>query len=175
MADVSGKQKLFQFLRPYVLDLACEIVADQMEDRRKASTLRGIGVVDPEFIENWSIDEENDPTLFLMSIFLTAAQTARAKDNNKLKKPEKMRQIVTRQLLNQSSNRCLAFQAEFGLFLWSTGCARQTIDALFRCELSVSYDSVLRSVESLATHCILESIQVATDPHAFCYDNITTA
>ncbi|KAF8169414.1 hypothetical protein K438DRAFT_1499118, partial [Mycena galopus ATCC 62051] len=75
-------------------------------------------------------------------------------------------------LLNQSSNRCLAFQAEFGLFLWSTGCARQTIDALFRCELSVSYDSVLRSVESLATHCILESIQVATDPHAFCYDNM---
>jgi hypothetical protein len=41
-----------------------------------------------------------------------------------------MVQVITRQLLYQFSNNCLAFQAEFGLFLWSTGCARQTIDAL---------------------------------------------
>jgi hypothetical protein len=76
-------------------------------------------------------------------------------------------QVVTRQLLYQFSNNCLAFQAEFGLFLWSTGCARQTIDALFRCGLSVAYDSVLNLVKSLADHCTTNAIRiVASEPTA---------
>lgn len=84
-----------------------------------------------------------------------------------------MVQVVTQQLLYQFSNNCLAFQAEFGLFLWSTGCARQTIDALFRYGLSVAYDSVLNLVKSLGDHCNTNAVRVvATDPTGIGYDNI---
>ncbi|KAJ7144018.1 hypothetical protein C8R44DRAFT_602380 [Mycena epipterygia] len=159
-------------MRPHILQFACETVAEEMETRRKNSVLQGIGVVTPEFIDAWNLDEEDDMTPFLTQILETAAQTDHAKLHNKKKKPEKMCQVVTRQLLYQSSNRCLAFQAEFGLFLWSTGCSRATIDALFRCGLSVCYDSVLNLIESLADHCMLECIKIILHPHSFNYDNL---
>ncbi|KAJ7934723.1 hypothetical protein B0H13DRAFT_1855017 [Mycena leptocephala] len=99
-------------------------------------------------------------TPFLTRIFETAAQTERAKAHNKVKHPEK------------SSNRCLGFQAEFGLFLWATGCARQTIDAIFRCGLSVSYDFVLNCIESLSFHCDAKTLARSNDMHGFSYDNM---
>ncbi|KAJ7704876.1 hypothetical protein B0H17DRAFT_920817 [Mycena rosella] len=159
-------------MEPHLLDFACKIVADQMEERRALSTLQGISVITPTFIDQWSIDEEVNATPFLTRILEAAAQTQYAKEHNKKKKPEKMCQVVTRQLLYQSSNRCLGFQAEFGLFLWSTGCARQTIDALFRCGLSICYDSVLNLVESLSHHCDSQSLEISKDIHAFNYDNM---
>ncbi|KAJ7882756.1 hypothetical protein B0H14DRAFT_2565150 [Mycena olivaceomarginata] len=128
-----------------LMQLLDTIMADQI--------VPGIAVVTPDFIENWSLDEEVDHSPFLTRILTAAAQTERAKLHNKIKRPEKMVQVVTRQLLYLFSNNCLAFQAEFGLFLWSTGCARQAIDALYRCGLSVAYDSVLNLVESLGEHC----------------------
>ncbi|KAJ7639893.1 hypothetical protein B0H17DRAFT_1216787 [Mycena rosella] len=154
MGDYNGKEKLLQCMRPHLVEFAW------------------IAVVTPEFIENWNLDEDTDATPFLTQILETAAQTEHARVHNKKKTPQKMCKVVRRQLLYQSSNRCLAFQAEFGLFLWSTGCSRQTIDALFRCGLSVCYDSVLNLVESLADHCMLAAIDIAKDPHSFCYDNI---
>ncbi|KAJ7735351.1 hypothetical protein B0H16DRAFT_1327137 [Mycena metata] len=159
-------------VQPQLVEFASETVADEMETRRKRSTLSGIGVVTPKFIENWSLDEEEDITPFLTSILIAAAQTERAKAKNKKKKPDKMCKVVTQQLLYQSSNRSLAFQAEFGLFLWSTGCARQTIDALFRCGLSVCYDSVLNLIESVAEHCMTETVATSNEPHSYCYDNM---
>ncbi|KAJ7469215.1 hypothetical protein FB451DRAFT_1479113 [Mycena latifolia] len=172
MEDYNGKQKLLECMRSHLFQFACDTVAEEMKTRRAGSILPGIQVVTPSFIEEWSLDEEIDTTPFLTRILETAAQTERAKLHNKKKKPQKMCKVVTRQLLYQSSNRCLAFQAEFGLFLWATGCARQTIDALFRCGLSVCYDGVLNVVESLADHCMLQSIDTANDPHSFNYDNV---
>ncbi|KAJ7469220.1 hypothetical protein FB451DRAFT_1039061 [Mycena latifolia] len=159
-------------MRSHLLQLSCDIVAEEMKARRASSLLPGIQVVTPSLIEDWRLDEEVDTTPFLTRILETAAQTERAKLKNKQKKPQKMCKVVTRQLLYQSSNRCLAFQAEFGLFLWATGCARQTIDALFRCGLSVCYDGVLNLVESLANHCMSQAIDVTNDPHSFNYDNV---
>ncbi|KAJ7187450.1 hypothetical protein GGX14DRAFT_383550 [Mycena pura] len=181
MKDDYGKRKLFECLRPHLENFACEVVAEQMERRRKASYLPGIQAVTPEFIEAWSLEEDTDHTPFLTRILETAAQTDRAAAHNKLKKPHKaidhfpLCRVVTKQLLYQSSNRCLGFQAEFGLFLWSTGCARQTIDALFRCGLSVGYDSVLKLIESLSYHCDGRAIEFSKDIHAFCYDNINVS
>ncbi|KAJ7451396.1 hypothetical protein FB451DRAFT_1051517 [Mycena latifolia] len=172
MADDKGKRKLLECMRPQLLDFACNMVAEQMDQRRKASILPGINSVTPEFIEAWNLDEEEDLTPFLTRILETAAQTKYAEAHNKIKRPQKMCQVVTRQLLYQYSNRCLGFQAEFGLFLWSTGCARQTIDALFRCGLSVSYDSVLNLIQSLSYHCDSRAIAFSKDLHGFCYDNM---
>ncbi|KAJ7830476.1 hypothetical protein B0H13DRAFT_2371987 [Mycena leptocephala] len=123
-------------------------------------------------MESWNLDEQVDHSPFLTQILETAAQTERAKLYNKKKKPQKLCQVVTQQLLYQSSNRCLAFQAAFGLFLWSTGSARQTIDAAFRCGLSVGYDSVLKHIGLTADGCMEKAIQMAKDPHSFNYDNM---
>ncbi|KAJ7254873.1 hypothetical protein C8J57DRAFT_1075995 [Mycena rebaudengoi] len=172
MKDAAGKRKILDCMHPYLLDFACEVVREQMQTRRDSSILQGVSVVTPEFIERWNIDEEIDTTPFLTRILETAAQTEYAEAHNKIKKPQKMCRVVTRQLLYQSSNRCLGFQAEFGLFLWATGCARQTIDALFRCGLSISYDSVLNLIESLSHHCVAVGIDVSKQIHGFCYDNM---
>ncbi|KAJ7814577.1 hypothetical protein B0H13DRAFT_1664692 [Mycena leptocephala] len=159
-------------MEPYVLDLACETVAEQMETRRKNSILPGIEAVTPAFMENWTLDEQVDHSPFLTQILETAAQTERAKRYNKKKKPQKLCQIVTQQLLYQSSNCCLAFQAAFGLFLWATGSARQTIDAAFRRGLSVGYDSVLKHIGLTADGSMDNTIKMAEKPHSFNYDNM---
>lgn len=77
-----------------------------------------------------------------------------------------------KQLCFQRSHNSLGFPGQFGLFLWTTGCARQTIEALHRCGLSVSYTSVLHTIESLANHCIQLAVKVGTGIHVFCYDNV---
>ncbi|KAJ7703580.1 hypothetical protein B0H17DRAFT_1157099 [Mycena rosella] len=123
-------------------------------------------------LSHWTSLFQEDVTPFLTRILKTAAQTKYAQAHNKIKTSQKMCKVVTRQLLYQSSNRCLGFQAEFGLFLWSTGCARQTIDAPFRCSLSVSYDSMLDLIESLSYHCDSRAIELAKEPHGMAYDNI---
>ncbi|KAJ7318582.1 hypothetical protein DFH08DRAFT_714617 [Mycena albidolilacea] len=159
-------------MRPHVEDFACEIIAEEMEIRRRNSILPGIAVFTPDFIEKWTLDEDKDHSPFLTSI-LTTASPERAKKYNKLKNPDKLVQVVTHQLLYQSSNRCMSFQAQFGLFLWSTGSARQTINAAFRCGLSVSYDSVLNLGQSLGLGCTMENtLFVATEPHGLGYDNL---
>ncbi|KAJ7120719.1 hypothetical protein C8R43DRAFT_900517 [Mycena crocata] len=177
MADAAGKRKLQDCLRPHVGQFSCDIVAEQMETRRKASIIQGIEVITPEFIENWNLDEEEDLTPFLTNILETAAQTEYAAEHNKIKHPQKLCKVVTRQLLYQSSNRCLAFQGEFGLFLWATGSAKQTIDAVFRCGLSVSYDSVGNLIKSLALHCDSRAISFCRPPNpiGFNYDNVNVS
>ncbi|KAF8152099.1 hypothetical protein K438DRAFT_1910249 [Mycena galopus ATCC 62051] len=160
-------------MRPNLEEFACDTVAEEIATRQRNSIVSGIAVVTPEFIEKWSLDEEVNFSPFLTRILTMAAQTDRAKIHNKMKKPEKMVQVITRQLLYQFSNNCLTFQAVFGLFLWSTGCARQTIDTLFRCGLSVAYDLVLNLVKSLGNHCDANTVRiVATEPTGLGYDNI---
>ncbi|KAK7016069.1 hypothetical protein R3P38DRAFT_3203850 [Favolaschia claudopus] len=175
MGDDSGQRKLLDCMRPHLQDFACETVSNEMESLHDVSILPKVSAVTAEFIENFNLDENLAMTPFLTSILTSAAQSERAKDENKLKHPEKMVQVVTRQLLYQYSNRCLAFPAEFGLFLWSTGSARQTIDAAHRCSLSVSYDSVLKHIESLGDACTANNIAFASDeddPHGLGYDNV---
>ena len=80
--------------------------------------------------------------------------------------------IVMKQLSYQRSNRALGFPAVFGLFLWSSGCSRKTIEALHQCGLSVSYSSVLNNIASLANHCMQLAVQIGSGIHVFCYDNV---
>jgi hypothetical protein len=90
MADRAGHGKLMECMRPHLEEFACETVADQMAIRRSNSIVSGIAVVTPDFIDNWSLDEEMDHSPFLTSILTAAAQTERAKIHNKIKRPEKV-------------------------------------------------------------------------------------
>lgn len=76
------------------------------------------------------------------------------------------------QLVYQRSFHSSKFQAQFGLFLWATGCARQTIEALHVCGLSVSYTSVLGLISTLAKHCKDLAVRASKKIHMFCYDNM---
>ncbi|KAJ7712403.1 hypothetical protein B0H14DRAFT_2645286 [Mycena olivaceomarginata] len=89
IADPQGRTKLFDCMRPHVVEFACEIVAEEMEVRRKKSILSGIAAVSPDFMQNWNLEEENDTTAFPKAILEAAAQTERAKLENKGKSPEK--------------------------------------------------------------------------------------
>lgn len=77
-----------------------------------------------------------------------------------------------KQLSYQRSFHSLGFQALFGLFLWATGCARQTIEALHHCGISVSYSSVLKTITALGNHCMKLAIKASFRIHMFCYDNL---
>ncbi|KAJ7874339.1 hypothetical protein B0H14DRAFT_2569293 [Mycena olivaceomarginata] len=111
MSDPNGRRKLMSSMRPHIEEFACEIVAEEMETRRRNSILPGIAVFTPDFIEKWTLDEDEDHSPFLTSILTTASQTERAKKYNKLENADK---------------------AQFGLFLWSTGSARQRSDLVFQ-------------------------------------------
>ncbi|KAJ7627248.1 hypothetical protein FB45DRAFT_979675 [Roridomyces roridus] len=157
-------------MEPHVREFACSLVADEMETRHDKSVLSGIQAVTPEFMDLW--DEPEDSSPFVTQILTAVAQSKRARLHNTLKTPEKLCKVVTQQLLYQRSHNCLAFQATFGLFLWSTGTARQTIDAAFRCGLSVSYDSVLKHIALTADRCVEEAMEMSKRPHSFNYDNV---
>ncbi|KAH9011630.1 hypothetical protein EDB85DRAFT_2159783 [Lactarius pseudohatsudake] len=85
---------------------------------------------------------------------------------------EDMCNVIVKQLSYQRSSHALGFPAQFGLFLWSSGCSRQTIDALHRCGLSMCYPTVLKNIASLADHCMKMAMRVGSGIHVFCYDNV---
>ncbi|KAK6981264.1 hypothetical protein R3P38DRAFT_2377389, partial [Favolaschia claudopus] len=115
MENEQGKLKLLECMRPHLIDSACSIVAEQMEERHKSSIMSGIQQITPEFIDAWNIEDDIDHTPLLTRILETAAQSPEAKAKNKIKQPEKMCRVLTRQLLYHYSNRCLGFQGIFGL------------------------------------------------------------
>jgi hypothetical protein len=50
--------------------------------------------------------------------------------------------------------------------------SRKTIDVLFHCGLSISYDSIAKLLCQLSRHCINLAKQITCSLHMFCYDNI---
>ena len=80
--------------------------------------------------------------------------------------------IIVKQLTYHRSNRAIGFPAQFGLFLWSSGCSRQSIEALHRCGLSIGYSSVLENIKKLADHCMERALKIGSGVHVFCYDNV---
>jgi hypothetical protein len=66
----------------------------------------------------------------------------------------------------------MGFAAPFGLFLYATDTAKQTVDALSRCNLTISYRSLLDFVTSLAEKSLSKTRAVACRSHLLGYDNI---
>ncbi|KAF8811265.1 hypothetical protein BYT27DRAFT_7221623 [Phlegmacium glaucopus] len=149
--SLAGKHKLWTWMCPHALQLVQEIVAEEMDVVNGANILPGIAAITPEYIESWSVESSREQAPVLMDILFSAAETARAKENNKKKRPN---------------------ASILGLFLWTSGCSRQTIDSLHRCGLCTSYTSVLKGIELLADHCIQLAVKVGSGIHVFCYDNM---
>ncbi|KAF9555908.1 hypothetical protein CPC08DRAFT_695029 [Agrocybe pediades] len=172
LANEKGKVKLYEWLLPHALDVVCKEVGKEMDATTAAERMPGLASITPEFIENWSVPDYRKIAPCLYTILLAAAETNTAKERNTKKSPTTTCNVIVMQLSYQRSQRSIGFAGLFGLFLWTTGCSKQTIEALHRCGLSVSYVSVLNTIEALAKHCMELAIKVGTDIHVFCYDNV---
>ncbi|KAJ7916617.1 hypothetical protein B0H13DRAFT_2323228 [Mycena leptocephala] len=104
MADYKGKKKLLGCMQPHLEDFACEIVAEEMETRRRNSILPGIEAV--------------TPTYFVFQRRRLAVSSRNATTVVSIIEPLP----------------CIP-SGIWAVFLWSTGSARQTIDAAFRWEI----------------------------------------
>ena len=188
-----GRDLVLQWMRPHSLESVCSTVASEMDLVVKELSLPSVEHVSTEFIANWTLERVVEPATqhcpSLLQILEAAAQTQEAKRRNKIKSPktvcrsfiactrrlkhEQTCNVVVSQLAYQRSNRCVKFQAVFGLFLWSTGSSRKTIDVLIHCGLMISYDGIGKLLSQLSQHCIsLAKEHAASSPHMFCYDNI---
>ena len=191
-AHPKGHDLILRWFSPHSLESVCSTVASEMDLVVKELSLPSVEHVSSEFISNWTLESVVEPATrlcpSLLRVLEAAAQTEEARRKNKIKFPKTVRRIsfacthqlkriqvcniVVSQLAYQRSNRCTKFQSVFGLFLWSTGSSRKTIDVLFRCGLTISYDSIGKLLSRLSQHCISIAKQIASSPHMFCYDNI---
>ncbi|PBK62309.1 hypothetical protein ARMSODRAFT_1061495, partial [Armillaria solidipes] len=158
---------------PHVVGAGCTMISTEMNTFTKSLSVVGTSAITTAFIDSWTFDSSiNHPTPVLRQFLLTAAQTELAKEKNKIKNPEKILNAVVRQLSYSRSNRSMEFQTMFGLFLWCTGCQRQTIEALHQCGLSISYAGVCTALAHLATQCLALAVFIGALMHVFCYDNV---
>ncbi|KAF9045233.1 hypothetical protein BJ165DRAFT_1312955, partial [Panaeolus papilionaceus] len=161
-------------MQPHAILLVKDTIEDELDTINEANKVSGVSeAIRPEYVEAWDLSWNTAQTPVLTEILLAAAQTSRGREENKKKRPYATCNMIVSQLRYQRSNRSLGSQTILGIFLWSSGCSRQTIDSLHRCGLSVSYSSILKAIEELATHCMLLAVALAlTCCFAFCYDNI---
>ena len=90
-----GRSKLQTSLRrPATVELFGNVITQEINKVQKAELLPGIAAITPEFIKNWSISPHQELALCLLHVLSTAAQTADAKEKNKVKKPDMVRSPV---------------------------------------------------------------------------------
>ncbi|KAF8419230.1 hypothetical protein L210DRAFT_3426290 [Boletus edulis BED1] len=163
-------------MEPHALRLVARKVYNEMDDVKHI--LSGtIDTISPESLLTWDINsmvgkimEERAPVL--SEILKSAAQSDRASRENSVKDISTTCQVIVTQLAKARSNRALYFAAPFALFLWTNGASRQTIEALAKCGLSISFTSLLKLLNKLASRCLDQAAQITRFPHILCYDNI---
>ncbi|TFY51932.1 hypothetical protein EVG20_g10773 [Dentipellis fragilis] len=174
--DPRGKAKLNSWMEPRAVDIISRTIDDEMQAVQNHLHLPSVNSITPAFLDEWNKKSIIEPvvaaTPTLMAILLRAAETSVAKEKNKKKHANTMCGVILLQLAKQRSNLNMKFAAPFGLFLWSTGCQRKTIDVLFCCGLSISYDSILKLINNLANHCVAQACIIARSPHMNGYDNL---
>ncbi|KAJ2936191.1 hypothetical protein H1R20_g904, partial [Candolleomyces eurysporus] len=143
-----------------------------MDKVTKSERLPGLAVITPDFVKNWKVEHHHQQAPFLLAIICAVAQTDRAVKENKRKTPDTLCNVIMKQLAYQRSNRSLGFPSQIGLYLWSSGSSRQTIDAIHRCGLSMCYTSVLTVVKVLGDHSMKAARMIAKVPRILGYDNI---
>ncbi|KAF8153393.1 hypothetical protein B0H34DRAFT_820729 [Crassisporium funariophilum] len=172
-SNASGKTKLSTWIKGPGLILVCKVIGDKMDNVQQVEKISGgLSSITPEFIKSWSIANYSDLAPATTKILLSAAETSLAREQNTKKSPNAICNVIVKQLSYQRSFHSLGFQALFGLFLWATGCAQQTIKAPHYCGISISYSSILKTITALGSHCMKLAITKSFTPHMFCYNNM---
>lgn len=79
--------------------------------------------------------------------------------------------MVFAQLCNSRCRTSLLLQHNMGIFLYSTGASRLTIDFLSICGLSSSYNTILRALKVISQRLLLKASEIARGPHMLGFDN----
>ncbi|KAF7966984.1 hypothetical protein HWV62_36286 [Athelia sp. TMB] len=197
--DVRGKARLRDWMstRERALDLICDSVNTEMHAAK--STLQVAAThITPQYIDLWTFSPTTGmatlstvaPVTF--KILRRAAETDRARGQNKIKHSNQVRQpnifiydntntyllqfklcgILLAQLAKSRSQLANNFQIIFSLFTWSNGCSRLTSNALHATGMSMSFDSTQQIVERLGRLCLDLAVEVSDGYHELCWDNI---
>ncbi|KAF9234843.1 hypothetical protein BU15DRAFT_78605 [Melanogaster broomeanus] len=171
-----GRVHLLRWMEPHALRLVCQTIASEM-DEVKSALAGTIKSITPESLLTWDVNtfirsviDECAPTTG--QILKTAARTDRAMGINKIKSGETACNVIITQLAKERSQNSLYFAAPFTLFLFTNGVSRQTIEALHKCGLCISFTSLTALLKNLATQSLDQAARIVRGPHIMCYDNI---
>src|ERR1700722_509224 len=159
METDDGKLRMEMWMRGRGVDLIATVIEREMDSLREKLRLPASAMT-PSYVDGWSFksaigDLTREDAPVLTGILMRAGQDKKARAKNKKKTPEmvclrniiqfytdylQICQIIISQLAYSRSFHTCGFQAFFSFFLWTPGCQRQTIDALYRCGLSPSFD-----------------------------------
>ncbi|KAF8122361.1 hypothetical protein EV363DRAFT_1094268, partial [Boletus edulis] len=171
-----GRTHLLRWMEPHAVDLVSQKVSDEMDVVKK--TLGGtVGTITPDSLRTWDINTFIGSLVDTKApvtghILRTAAETDRAKQKNKIKSCSTACNVIITQLAKERSQLTIYFAAPFTLFLWTNGASRQTIEALHKCGLCISFSSLTKLVNNLAAQVLDQAARFARGPHVMCYDNI---
>ncbi|KAF8871290.1 hypothetical protein BD779DRAFT_1631677 [Infundibulicybe gibba] len=171
---------LRRWLASRVIDMACDIVSDEMDDMKKSSNgPKSLKELTPSYLRTWSLDNAiAQPAQLkapsMLKILRSAVTTSRAQAENKKKTSDTACYTIIGQLLSRRSQNNQTFSGPMSLFFWRNGCSRQTLEVLNSIGLTKSYDSTLSLIESVANYCIAEAQVAVQNPNGylFGYDNI---
>ncbi|KAF8452793.1 hypothetical protein L210DRAFT_3608609 [Boletus edulis BED1] len=171
-------------MEPHAVDLVSQKVSDEMDVIKK--TLGGtVGTITPDSLRTWDINTfigslVDTKAPITGHILRTAAETDHAKQKNKIKSLYtkqyidllKACNVIITQLAKEHSQLTIYFAAPFTFFLWTNGASRQTIEALHKCGLCISFSSLTKLINNLAAQVLDQAARFAHGPHVMCYDNI---
>jgi len=105
MSDPRGKERLREWMQPHAVDATCAIVDREME-LVKARLSIPMNLVNPEFINKWSLESTTGQAAIelapvLLRVLERAAESDRAQSKNKKKSSEQVRTAhsIVRELL----------------------------------------------------------------------------
>ncbi|KIK40439.1 hypothetical protein CY34DRAFT_24807 [Suillus luteus UH-Slu-Lm8-n1] len=155
--DPRSQTRVAEWLHPHAVTYVCSTVYNEMDDVKRCLHAT-LNTVTPKLlltcnVENTLASIMHKPTPLLYTIIMNAAQTNHAKENNKIKDCGIACNIIITQLAAQCSHHSLLFSAPFTLFCWTNGVSHQTIKALYKCSLCISFTSLLKLLERLANQC----------------------
>ena len=59
-----------------------------------------------------------------------------------------------------------------GIYTWSTGTSKQTVEVLAASGLSVSHPTIMKIIDIVAEQSVADARSLSFEPHAATYDNI---
>ncbi|KAF8895085.1 hypothetical protein BD779DRAFT_1608810 [Infundibulicybe gibba] len=166
-------------MHPRAVNLICDTIHKEMEEAKPRLRMYTNDAT-PEFIAGWDIHSIMEPvaqecTPVWSHLLDAATETLEAREKEKTSRSRNRRvgrNIINAQVHFLRSSASCRVQMGLGLMVWSTGASRQLINVLHRSGLMMSYPSIIKVVESLASRAMENARRIAAGPHAIAYDNI---
>ncbi|CAE6410155.1 unnamed protein product [Rhizoctonia solani] len=165
-------------VRIWAKEIACQELlkeAKQMEAEkllhtgRNSCTVEGLGEWSPTMVYNHLCDHMP----YFVSLLTAFIKDGKHSSENKKDDVPMAISIVGSVLWIKRSQKANYFAKGFGAYLYGSGTHAATINVLNRCGLSVSYSTLMESLESLNSSCIKRFRQVAAHCRSFfMWDNI---